>query len=430
MKGLVGPSRVRVLWLTTNPLPAVALRQGMPAAFGCGWQSAALAALSAEAADVQFVCAARPSQTVAPFESSGIQYVSLEPRRSQDGLRRAYQSWMAGLVSTPPVEEMKRLIEDVRPDIIHVHGTETSDALAVLLAAPETPILVTLQGLVSEIAPLTLAGLRRADIFEDVCSLKFARGRGLVHESRHMRKAAAMELAALRRARDVSGRTDWDRGVVRRANPAARYWHIDEALRQPFHEVVWRGPTEGAPTILAVTSDAPRKGVDVLLRGFAKVRSRRPCALKVVGGVVGTPVWRSLSRLESSLGLTGHVDWVGGQSAESVARMLSECTVFVCASRIENSPNSVCEAMLVGVPVVASRVGGMQSLVNSGEDGLLFESGDDEALARTIELVASDELLASRLGDRARARASVRHDPAAVSRRTLDVYASLVGEAT
>jgi glycosyltransferase involved in cell wall biosynthesis len=428
-RAAVRPSRI--LWVTQRPLPAVRERQGLPPEVSCGWLLAGLDALVAEAEHPDFVCATRSWPAPDPFESGGARYVTIPSPEPLGGWRGVSRAWTNGVGRQAPVDELRRLIDEVRPDLVHMHGTESPVTLGVLLAARQAhvPALVSLQGVVSEIAPVFSAGLTRRDVLAEFGSLEFLKGRGISYVWRSMERAAVTEVAALEYATDVCGRTDWDRDVVRRVNATARYWHVDEVMRTPFYHVRWHGGTEGAPTILAVTSAVPYKGIDVLLNAFARIRASVPCRLRVVGQIVGTPLWRSVSRLESNLGLTGHVEWAGSCEADVVADMLSECDVFVCASRIENSSNSICEAMLVGAPVVASRVGGTPSLVADGEDGLLFESGDDEALGRAIMRILDDDDLAQSLGSRARATALTRHDPTAVARSLGRVYSSLVAGA-
>lgn len=419
---------MRVLWVTQLPLPPVTSRQGLPTRVSCGWLAAGLKALVSEAAGVEVICATRSWPAPDPFESDGVTYVTLPSEPSHSGLRGVLQSWADDKQRKAPVAQMRRLMDETGPDIVHVHGTESPNAVGALLAARQTrtPVLVSMQGTVSEIAPVFLAGLRPSDMLAEIASLEFLKGRGVFQSWRGMRHAAVMELEALRLATDTSGRTEWDRDVARRANPSARYWHIDEALRDRFYTVRWHENAEGPPTILAVTSALPYKGIDVLLKAFAQIRESQPCRLQVVGHIVGTPLWPSLARLEARLDLTGQVEWVGSCDAGVVARMLSECAVFVCASRIENSSNSVCEAMLVGAPVVASRVGGTPSLMTHGREGLLFESGDDEALSQAVAQVLHDADLASSLGSRARQAALERHDPIVVAQRLAHVYSCLV----
>ena len=100
--------------------------------------------------------------------------------------------------------------------------------------------------------------------------------------------------------------------------------------------------------------------------------------------------------------------------------------VYAHPSLIDNSPNSLAEAMLVGVPCVASAAGGIPSMIEDGRDGLLYPPGDVEALAATIAAVTSDRAMARRLGAAARKRALVRHDPTAIARSTSMMYEDIL----
>jgi len=428
--GVGTPRALRVLWLTNIPLPAVSARLDARSFAGGGWLTAGLEALVREAPEIEVVCAARSWPVVEPFSVDGIRYVTwagTPPARRWAGL---IQAWTDGLGARPPVEEIRRIIDQVQPDIVHVHGTETPNALGALLAArpSATPVLVSIQGLVSEIAPLFLSGVTASDRVADVLTTDFVKGRGVLHAWRRMRRAATTERAALRLLTDAGGRTEWDRRVVERAAPSAHYRHLGEVLRQPFYTTSWSDRAPDEPVVLAVTSSAPYKGIDVLLRGFTALRTRTPARLRIIGDVVGTPLWRSLERLQQSLGIAEYVEWVGPRGAEDVARAMAGCSVFVCASRIENSSNGVCEAMLVGAPVAASRTGGLPSLITDGVDGLLFEQGDPTALCDAVSRLLADRDLAASLGSHARSTASKRHDPATVGRALADAYAEIAGE--
>jgi glycosyltransferase involved in cell wall biosynthesis len=415
---------MRVLWLVNVPLPPVRARQGLPPLPGGGWLSATLTALVSEARDLEVVCASRTWPAPGPFECDGVRYVTLPLGRSEGRWRDVLSNWATRVDDASLEAEMRSLIADTRPDLIHLHGTESPHAHAVLRAAGPIPVLVSLQGSVSECAVHFYEGLAPADVIFDVASLEFVKGRGLVHQWRQLRRAAVREVETLKEASDLSGRTDWDREMAARTNPRARYWHMGEVLRKPFYESRWRGTAEAGP-VVAITSAAPYKGIDVLLRAFARIRARRTCRLSIVGRIEGTALWPSLRRLEAGLGLTGAVDWAGERSATEVAEILSACSAAVCASRVENSSNSVCEAMLVGAPVVASRTGGIPSLVTHHRDGLLFAVGDDQALESAVLSVLEDDDLARRLGTEAARTASMRHDRSSVANRMLDVYSAL-----
>jgi glycosyltransferase involved in cell wall biosynthesis len=418
-------SSMRILWLVNIALPPVRARQGLPPLPSGGWLSSTLEALALEAPDLEIVCATRGWPPHDPFDLEGVRYVTIPREPPRGRWRGVVYNWSIPEDMASLGAEMRSLVAQTRPDLIHIHGTERPDARALQLAAGQRPVLISLQGSVRECATHFYEGLSAADVFFDVANPEFLKGRGLVHQRRWLMRAAGWARETLASATDVAGRTDWDRELAARANPRARYWRIEEVLRKPFYEAHWRGAAGGEPVIVAIAGAAPYKGVDVLLRAFARIRAVKTCRLKVLGPLEGTALWPSLRRLEAELGLEGAVDWAGERDASDVAEALSSCSVAVCASRVENSSNSVCEAMLVGAPVVASRTGGIPSLVAHEENGLLFSVGDDEALASAILRVLQDDALARHLGSRAQRTAMARHDPASVARRTLDVYSEL-----
>ena len=82
---------------------------------------------------------------------------------------------------------------------------------------------------------------------------------------------------------------------------------------------------------------------------------------------------------------------LGKLSEEEMKQQFLKSNVFVCASVLENSPNTVGEAMLLGVPVVASRAGGIPDMITDGSEGLLFETGNPADLASAVDKVFSQE---------------------------------------
>jgi glycosyltransferase involved in cell wall biosynthesis len=125
----------------------------------------------------------------------------------------------------------------------------------------------------------------------------------------------------------------------------------------------------------------------------------------------------------------GRVRLLGFLDAPSLARVLASAHAYVLPSLAENSSNSLCEAMTVGVPCVAAAAGGTPGLVDDGRTGLLYAAGDAGALAAQLGRVLSNDLLAARLGAAARAEALERHDPGRVVSELLGAYASVIGSA-
>jgi glycosyltransferase involved in cell wall biosynthesis len=173
------------------------------------------------------------------------------------------------------------------------------------------------------------------------------------------------------------------------------------------------------PFIVSVAALTPEKGVDVLLEAAAHLRATHPAIDWIVLGD-GPQRDRLLARrkalgLEERVAFPGHVD-----HPEAV---VARARVMVQPSRSEGFGSTVLEALGLGVPVVASQVGGLPESLAAG-GGLLVSSGDPGALAQAVARILGDPALHKRLSGDGRAAAEGFSVSRLVS-RTLDVYRSL-----
>jgi L-malate glycosyltransferase len=126
------------------------------------------------------------------------------------------------------------------------------------------------------------------------------------------------------------------------------------------------------------------------------------------------------------LKLKEKVEFLGQLDSAQIVDELKKARVFVLPSFIENSPNSLAEAQLVGTPSVASFAGGVSDMIIHGETGLVYPAGDAEALARQIECIMTDDALAVRLSVNSRRASQKRHAPAAITDNLLKAYAEIL----
>jgi glycosyltransferase involved in cell wall biosynthesis len=179
-------------------------------------------------------------------------------------------------------------------------------------------------------------------------------------------------------------------------------------------------------TILFVGSLEPRKGLPILLEALALVKERWPgFVLNVIGK--GPPeVETSLTQQCAALGITGNVKFHGFRPAAEIARFHLQSQVFVLPSQNENSPNALAEAMVSGIPVIATRVGGIPSLVEDGQTGLLVPWGDPKALAGKLEWLLAHPNERDRLSQNARLVARQRHAPQTIAAETVQAYREIL----
>jgi glycosyltransferase involved in cell wall biosynthesis len=164
------------------------------------------------------------------------------------------------------------------------------------------------------------------------------------------------------------------------------------------------------------------KGFDILLQAVAEVLPQHDgvAGLVILGEGTERP---ALERLSKSLGLAGGVLMPGYKSdAKDYFRLFR---VFVLSSRTEGLPITLLEAMQAGVPVVATRVGGVPHVLDGGRGGVLVESGDQRALAEGILRCLNDRAFALRLAAHSRTQMGARFNSKAMAARYLDVYREL-----
>ncbi len=338
------------------------------------------------------------------------------------------------------------IIKDFRPDIVHIFGTEFPHALAMVRVfhQPERT-LVGIQGLCCSIADTYMADLpysvQKRKTFRD-----WYRKDSLEQQRKKMRARANMEAQALEHTAHITGRTSFDRDTTARLNPDAVYHVMNETMRSEFYTGHWDIKNIEPHSIFLSQGDYPLKGFHYMLQAMPYILERFPDAhlyvagnsiIGNVGGAIKTrkkypePLWITsyglyLKSLIRKGHLDGHVTMLGKLDAAEMKAQFLKSHVFVCPSIMENSPNSLCEAMLLGVPVVAAKVGGIGDLVEDGEEGILFPGGNHQELAEGIETLFLDVGVAQWLAGNARQTAMMRHNPDTNFRRLVEIYRSIL----
>ena len=132
-------------------------------------------------------------------------------------------------------------------------------------------------------------------------------------------------------------------------------------------------------------------------------------------------------RLAAQLGVADALHYTGPLDAAAMRQAYLEADVFLLPSSCENSPNSLGEAMLLGMPCVASNAGGIPDMLAAGREGLLYgESQDANALARCLLQVLTAPDGGTALGQAARARALHTHDAAANAAALVGIYETIL----
>ncbi len=328
-------------------------------------------------------------------------------------------------------------IEKISPSIIHVCGTEYPYALEVVNAAEKAgylnKVLLVIQGLCSKIADHYCDGLP-FHMIHGTTIRDFLKRDNVFWQRRKMFRRGKNELTAIKKVSHISGRTEWDKACTYFINPEATYYHCNEFLRTSFYDCKWEVKNCERHSIFISQYYYTIKGMHVLLDAVKLLTAEFPDIKIYTTGrqipakpfnIRESGYFRCLRKLIKKNGLQDKVISCGRLSEEEMCSQYLKANVFVSPSLIENSSNSIGEAMLVGCPVVSSYVGGVANFIKHDQNGLLHQSNAPYMLAHYIRKIFLDDDYAERLSNSARESAVQIFDRKNTIEELLRIYATI-----
>lgn len=281
--------------------------------------------------------------------------------------------------------KLLQITERFKPDVVHCYGTEYPHTLAMCRTFPQKDrILISIQGLCSVCANAYFANLPKK-VIRSATLRDVLKKDSIVEQHEKFVQRGRMEREAVSLAGNITGRTAWDRYYTGQWNPAASYHAMNETLRSNFYEGKWEEEKCIPHSIFLSQGDYPIKGLHYMLLALPEIKKKYPQVKVFVAGnsivSYGTlkeklkisaygKYLRKLIRREK---LEDNIEFLGRLNAEEMKMRYLQSHLFVCCSTIENSPNSLGEAMLLGMPCVSADVGGIPSIFRDGEDGILYQ---------------------------------------------------------
>lgn len=300
-----------------------------------------------------------------------------------------------------PARRILRTLSHLEPDIVHAQDSLMYGAIC--LRSP-FPTVVSIHSALEEEAKYLDSPASKA--------------RAAVH-------LRLLLYPTIRRARHIIQPTRY---------PENHYGHLTEAK---WHDVgnaiadrffgVERDPHHGR--ILYCGAVIRRKRLGDLVQALGRVAEVRDDFVLRVAGPIPEPEYHmEVMRAADASGLTPRIEYLGLLSQDELAAEYQAAHMLVLPSAQETSPMVIGEAMAAGVPVVATRVGGVGYLIEDGETGIVVAPGSIDQLTDSVLRVLDDADLSQRLGARARESASSRFGSETVARRARSVYEEAMGE--
>lgn len=435
---------MKVLWVTNNPCSSIEREGGRTIAGG--WLSSLEKAVKGDITlEIAFLSSGQKQEE---FTHEGVKYYSIAPYNSRNyfvfRLKRLLMPWSGQ--DRHILKRLESIIRLSRPDLVHIHGTEKCFGLIsekmggeggyVSYDGRKIPVAISIQGIMGPYLRKFFSGIPRKDVrrYESIgCKLH---KKSAFRMYRQMQHQAANETAILGKAGFIFGRTAWDMDETGRANPERRYFTVGEIMRTPFYcpgkfigHSSYDRPVEHTRILLTSTvSEGIYKGYELLLKTAAALVGK---GVSFCWTVIGySPDNEMVSLSEKSTGLKSselNIRLAGRMDAACMVKELAATDIYCQVSHIENSPNSLCEAMLLGLPCIATNVGGTSSLIENWKTGLLVSDTDPDEFAEAIISLAADGKRMAEMGDRAMAAAKERHDPQKVKSQLLHAYGEITG---
>ena len=148
----------------------------------------------------------------------------------------------------------------------------------------------------------------------------------------------------------------------------------------------------------------------------------------VIGVSDKDPLTKFFKQKLSNSSCISNLFFVGKKTANEIVDILSISDLYVHPSRIENSPNSICEAQILGLPVIAFDTGGISTLISHGKTGILVPVGDTLMLAHEIYNIIKNESLLNSLSSNSKILASIRNSPNLIKEKVYLMYNYIIND--
>lgn len=342
-------------------------------------------------------------------------------------------------IDTKLAEKYLTIINKLSPDIIHVHGTEINFGLLRKYVNKDIPIVCSIQGIIPPCYHFLKQSVANIN-YKKYRSIKNILGRGGVDGAlRKWKKYSPIEKEVFQVNQYFIGRTQWDMAYVTAYNPESKYFHGEEILRRQFYSTNWDINQCERHRIFISSSAYALKGFHVLLKAVGILKSKYP-NIKIITPLSSVKEDRSriadfllsedynnyIKKEIKNQKLENNIELKQSLTAAQMAEEFKKAHVFVLPSFLENSPNSLGEAMLIGTPTVVSPVGGVLSIVQDESSTLAFSTDDHVMMAHQIDRFFTNDDLAVKISSNAKAIAKARHNIENTVNQYINIYTSII----
>lgn len=396
---------MKVLWITNQIIGDLAIKQGLKAVTG-QWLNAELEKEKRIGKNKLVVCTIASTKDI--LVEKNVKYIVLP-----HGNIVNYQ------VKEDSVRDWTILLDEENPDILLVWGTENAVGLAALIAnnrrSNPIPSAVYIQGVMEAIYKNYRGGFSDSEIKKFTTLIERVRRTSIFDMEAMYCNNSKRERDIIQKADYVIVENKWAENIYKAMNSEIKILYNRLPIQDSFSHFSWSNEKNRSNhKIITCAAGYPLKGIHQVIKALSLVKEKYPDLKLIVPGnnsffVKGIKARISqhgynkyVKMLIQKYGLENNVVFVGPLSSDEYARQMSESEVFVCASAIENHCSTLREAMTVGVPSIATNVGGIPEYAINGQNCMLYQFSDYSSLAEIIMKLFSDDALRDELSENAK----------------------------
>lgn len=421
---------MKVLWLVNIVLPKVGWQLGISSSVFGGWILGALNGIK-NVVDITVATVSTEIDTVKECNIDNVNYIVF-PYLEKELLEK----------------EFKNYLETNNFDIVHIYGTEMYQSNSMINVFPKERTVINIQGLLYYYSIHFIEGIPEKFLCDDLL-YKMLPARviklmkPIVFDLNDMKEKSKIELDTILKCSNMIGRTSWDKACVKQINPNINYYCVNETLRDSFYtNKVWNPNNCEKYSIFLSQANYPIKGLHYFLRALVIIKKFYPNVKVYISGhnIINNEKnilqqtkdkYRKgydnyIKKYMYENNLSENIEFIGILSEKEMVNRYLNSNVFVCPSTIENSPNSICEAMMLGTPIVASYVGGISDLIDNNVEGMLYQTSAPYMMADCIMKIFRDDEFALKLSRNAIKRSHETHNKKRNADNLLRVYMDII----
>ncbi|WP_439504242.1 glycosyltransferase [Sediminibacterium sp.] len=344
-------------------------------------------------------------------------------------------SLINGLPKEIDICQIKKIIDEIEPDIIHIWGTEAYWGLLFSRGILKGNYILEIQGLLSSCYNVFYGGLSIHEIFKCFHFKELVKLNSFLPVSREkLKKQINREDEIISNSINISTQSDWVRNQLKfKINGSSQIFKTLVPIRSPFYNSAkWDNSIPNySPTIfLSISYVLPFKGLHIVFKSISLLKKKYPgLKLNIAGpNIYLIPYYKKdgyihfLISLIKKLGLNECIHFLGSLNAQEICRQLLNSNIFINPSFVESYSVASAEALYLGVPSILSFAGAMPNFSNENKIALYYSPMDYIDLASKIDIILENNDLAKSFSSKSIFRMSQFCDPELIKNVQLTIY--------